>query len=156
MESRLLPERLDNRYRGHPAALWLFGMVVALKATQSLAILFAGRSTASGADGIPLASFEPSIAQTVVSLFAQGSLWRLFFCLVGAIVLVRYRSGVPLMLTLFALNYLAAQLAFWMIPLPRVGTPPGPTVNLVLFGIMILGLVFSLRTRSGSESGEVK
>jgi hypothetical protein len=150
MLDALLPRSLDNDYRGSRLALWLFGLVVALKGTQSLAILFNGRSTAMGADGVPLDTFAPEAAQTVVAIFAQASLWRLFFCLVGALVLIRYRRGVPLMFALFALNYLAAQLAFAFVPLPRVGEPVGPLVNLILFVLMLVGLGLSLWPRGGS------
>jgi hypothetical protein len=146
----LLPQRLDNEYRGSKLALWLFGLVVAMKSTQSLAIIFGGHSTASGADGIPLDSYAPAAAQTVVAVFAQGSLWRLFFCLLCLLVLFRYRSGVPLMFTLLALNYLAAQLVLQFVPLHRIGRPPGPLVNFMLFVIMLVGLGLSLWRRSSS------
>jgi len=146
----LLPKRLDNDYHGHKLALWLCGFVVAMKGTQSLAILLDGYRTASGADGIPLETFTPQVAQTVVAVFAQGSLWRLFFCLLCGILLLRYRSAVPLMLSLFASNYLAAQLVFQFVPLPRVGTPVGPLINLLLFVVMCVGLALSLWRRSGS------
>jgi len=154
MLDTLLPRSLDNEYRGSRVALWLFGLVVALKGTQSLAILFNGRSTAMGADGVPLDTFAPAAAQTVVAVFAQASLWRLFFCLVGALVLMRYRRGVPLMFSLFALNYLAAQLAFAFVPLPRVGAPVGPVVNLILFVLMLVGLGLSLWRRGGPAATE--
>lgn len=154
MLDTLLPRSLDNEYRGSRVALWLFGLVVALKGTQSLAILFNGRSTAMGADGVPLDAFAPAAAQTVVAVFAQASLWRLFFCLVGALVLMRYRRGVPLMFSLFALNYLAAQLAFAFVPLPRVGAPVGPVVNLILFVLMLVGLGLSLWRRGGPAATE--
>ena len=150
----LLPRRLDNEYRGSRLALWLFGLVIAMKSTQSLAIIFNGYSTASGADGIPLDSFAPVVAQTVVALFAQGSLWRLFFCLLCGIVLVRYRSAVPLMFGLLTLNYLAAQLILAFVPLPRVGAPIGPLVNLLLFALMLVGLGLSLWRRGGSVAPE--
>ena len=42
MLDELLPKHLDNEYQGHKLALWLFGLVVALKSTQSLAIIFNG------------------------------------------------------------------------------------------------------------------
>jgi hypothetical protein len=148
----LLPPRLDNEYRGRTLALWLFGLVVALKSVQSLAIIFNGYSTAKGADGIPLDSYPPAIAQTLVAIFAQGSLWRLFFCIVCMLVLLRYRSAVPLMFALLALNYLAAQLISRFVPLPRVGTPVGPLVNLTLFVVMVVGLGFSLWRRHGDVS----
>ena len=146
----LLPQRLDNDYHGQKLALWLFGFVVAMKGTQSLAIILNGYPTARGADGIPLDSFTPQVAQTVVAVFAQGSLWRLFFCLLCVILLLRYRSAVPLMFALLALNYLAAQLVFKLVPLPRVGEPVGPLINLLLFVVMCVGLAFSLWRRGGS------
>ena len=150
MLDELLPRRLDNEFRGNKLALWLFGLVVALKSAQSLAIIFNGYSTARDADGIPLDSYTPAVAQTVVAVFAQGSLWRLFFCLVCVLVLFRYRSAVPLMFALLALHYLAAQLVLKFVPLLRVGMPVGPLVNLMLFVVMLVGLGLSLRRRGGS------
>jgi hypothetical protein len=152
MLEALLPPRLDNEYRGSRSALWLFALVVAMKSTQSLAIILHGYGTARDADGIPLDSFTPAVAQTVVAIFAQGSLWRLFFCLLCGLVLLRYRSAVPLMFALLSLNYLAGQLVFGFVPLPRVGAPVGPSVNLLLFVIMLLGLGLSLWRRGSSVS----
>jgi hypothetical protein len=154
MLGELLPRRMDNEYRGHKLALWLFGLVIAMKSAQSLAIIFNGYPTARDADGIPLDSFTPAVAQTVVAVFAQGSLWRLFFCLLCVLVLLRYRSAVPLMFGLLALNYLAAQLVSIFVPLPRVGAPVGPLVNLMLFVVMVVGLGFSLWRRGGSVANE--
>ena len=154
MLGELLPRRMDNEYRGHKLALWLFGLVIAMKSAQSLAIIFNGYPTARDADGIPLDSFTPAVAQTVVAVFAQGSLWRLFFCLLCVLVLLRYRSAVPLMFGLLALNYLAAQLVSIFVPLPRVGAPVGPLVNLMLFVVMLVGLGFSLWRRGGSVANE--
>jgi hypothetical protein len=150
MLDRLLPQRLDNGYRGHKLAPWLFGVVVAVKSAQSLAIIFAGYSTARDADGIPLDSYPAAAAATMVSVLAQGSLWRLIFCLLGVVVLLRYRSAVPLILALLVLNYLAGQVMFHFVPLVRLGTPPGPLVNLVLFSLMIVGLGLSVWTESGA------
>ena len=150
----LVPRRLDNEYRGHKLALWLFGLVIAMKSAQSLAIIFNGYPTARDADGIPLDSFTPAVAQTVVAVFAQGSLWRLFFCLLCVLVLFRYRSAVPLMFGLLALNYLAARLVLIFVPLPHVGAPVGPLVNLMLFVVMLVGLGFSLWRRGGSVANE--
>lgn len=154
MLGELLPRRIDNEYRGRTLALWLFGLVIAMKSVQSLAIIFNGYATARDADGIPLDSFTPTVAQTVVALFAQGSLWRLFFCLLCVLVLLRYRSAVPLMFGLLALNYLAAQLVLIFVPLPRVGAPVGPLVNLLLFVVMLVGLGLSLWRRGGSVANE--
>jgi len=144
MLGALLPPQLDNGgYRGRRLGPWLFRLVAAPKGTQSLAILSDGRSTAKGADGIPLDAFSPDAAQTVISVFAQGSLWRRFFCLLCGIVLLRYRSAVPLMFALLALNSVAAQVAFAAsrpgrtgglnpsapCPTERVDERPGPSLR---------------------------
>ena len=44
-----------------------------------------------------------------------------------------------------ALNYLAAQLVMQFVPLPRVGSPVGPLMNIILFVVMPVGLGLSLR-----------
>jgi hypothetical protein len=147
MFDKLLPRPIDNTYRGYKVALWLFGLVVGVRILQSLAAIFNGYSTAIKADGIPLDSYPPAAAQTAVALFAQASLWRLTFCSVCVLVLARYRSAVPLMFVVLALNFLAAQLLFWFVPLARTGTPPGPYVNLAQFALTVIGLALSLRSR---------
>jgi len=147
MFDKLLPQPIDNTYRGYKVALWLFGLVVGVRITQSILVIFNGYSTARDADGIPLDTYTPAAAQMVVALFAQGSLWRLTFCLLCVLVLVRYRSAIPLMFTLLLVNYLAGQLILQFVPVIRTGTPPGPIVNLIMFALMIVGLALSLRSR---------
>ena len=57
---------------------------------------------------------------------------------------------VVMLFGLLALNYLAAQLVLGFVPLPRVGAPVGPLVNLLLFVVTLVGLGLSLWRRSGS------
>jgi hypothetical protein len=147
MLDRLLPQPIDNTYQGYKVALWLFGFVVGVRITQSVSVIFNGYATAMAADGIPLDTYTPAAAQTAVALFAQGSLWRLTLCLLCVLVLVRYRSAIPMMFALLLLNYLGSQLIFQFAPLVRTGTPPGPIVNLILFALTSIGLVLSLRRR---------
>src|SRR5215471_20336281 len=97
MLSRLLPQRIDNGYRGHKLALWLFGLVVFVKSGISVNSIFNGYSVATSADGIPLDTFSPACVRMVVSDFALWGLSQFMLCLLGIVVLVRYRAMVPLM-----------------------------------------------------------
>lgn len=151
MFDKLLPQSIDNTYRGYRVALWLFGLVVGVRIIQSVLVIFNGYSTARDADGIPLDTYTPAAAQTSVALFAQGALWRLTISLLCVLVLVRYRSAIPLMFAMLLLNYLASQLIFQFVPLIRTGTPPGPIVNLIMFALMIIGMALSL-WRRGARS----
>jgi hypothetical protein len=147
MFDKLLPQRIDNTYRGYKVALWLFGLIVAVRITQSLLVIFNGYSTAKNADGIPLDTYTPAAAQTVVAFFTQGALSRLIISLLCVLALVRYRSAIPFMFVLLLLNYLASKLILQFVPLVSTGTSPAGTVNMVMFALMIIGLVLSLWSR---------
>jgi hypothetical protein len=147
MFDKLLPQRIDNTYRGYKVALWLFGLVVGVMILQSVFVIFNGYSTVMNADGIPLDTYTPEAAQTVVALFTLRALSRLIISLLCVLVLVRYRSAIPFMFALLLLNYLASQLILQFVPLARTGTPPAPIVNLIMFALMIIGLALSLRSR---------
>ena len=147
----LLPRHVDNDYRGYQAALWLFALLLLMRVTMSVNSIFNGRLVASSADGIPLDTFTAAGAQTVVSLFAILGLSQLLICLIGILVLVRYRALVPLLFSLLLLEYGGRRLIFHYLPVPRTGTPPGYTINLILLALMVVGLVLSLRNRGATN-----
>ena len=147
MLGQLLPPRLDNTYVGSRLAPWFLGVVLAVKVAQSLVSIFMGHYVAMSADGIPLDTYTPAGARAVVALFALLGVARMPFFALCALALARYRSAVPLMLALFALEYLGRSLALVFIPIERTGTAGGLVVNRALFALMIVGLALSLRRR---------
>jgi hypothetical protein len=118
-----------------------------LRITQSVLAIFNGYSTARNADGIPLDTYTPAAAQTVVALFAQGALSRLIISLLCVLVLVRYRRAIPFMFVLLLLTFLAGKLIYQFVPLVSTGTSPAYIVNMVMFALMIVGLALSLWSR---------
>jgi hypothetical protein len=154
MSNRFLPQRIDNSYSGHRLALWLFGLVVTVKIVQVLLAIFDGPSVLVSADGIPLDTYTPAGAQTLVAVWALSGLYRLIIYLLCVLVLVRYRSAIPFMFAVLAVEFLAAQLILYFIPLVRIGTPAAPFVNRILFALMIVGLVLSSWNRGGRHTHE--
>ncbi|MFL6375628.1 MAG: hypothetical protein ACJ73D_13255 [Pyrinomonadaceae bacterium] len=144
MLERIFPRSLDNDYRGWRTGLWLFGLVVAMKSLQSVAIIFNSWTTVRDADGMPLDTYSPEASANLVAIFAQSSLWRLTVCTIAVVVLIRYRSAVAVMFLAFIANYLAAQLLNLYHPLIKTGTPPGPWVNLAIFIVMVAGYVLAV------------
>src|SRR4051794_15426480 len=100
MLNPILPQRIDNTYRGHPLALWCFIPVLVMKTGIALSTLFNGRVAAQSADGIPLDSFGASGAAAVVALFAIWGLAQLVFSVLGVLALTRYRAMIPLVFVL--------------------------------------------------------
>jgi len=59
MFDQILPLRADNTYRGYKLALWLFAVVVFMKAAIGLNSIFNGHKVAISADGIPSTPSRP-------------------------------------------------------------------------------------------------
>ena len=152
MIERLFPQPIDNAYRGYKAALWLFALVVFMQTFQGVMVIFNGYSIAVSADGIPLDTYAPAAAQTVVALFALLGLSRLILSFLSVLVLVRYRSAIPFMFAVLVVELLAKQLILRFIPIIRTGTTTGITVNLILLALLILGLALSLWRRGKPEA----
>lgn len=144
MFESVLPQHIDNRFRGQKLAGWLFVLILFVKTAQGLAVLFGGASVLSSADGIPLDTYAPPAAQTIVSVWALLGFTRLLICLLCLLVLLRYRSMLPFMFGLLLLQDIGRDLVFHFMPILRVGTPPGPTVNLALVVLTVVGLALSL------------
>ena len=151
--SRLFPARIDNTYQGSKIALWILGLLIAVRTMQSVMVLVNGYSIAQSADGIPLETYPAAAAQTIVALFTLSAVNRLVISLICVVVLVRYRRAVPLMFLLLLVTYFAGQLVGRVVPIVRVGQPPAVVVNLTLLGLTIIGLGLSLwKRRAGTTS----
>lgn len=148
MMSRLLPKTFDNTYQGSKLALWLFAFLIASRTIMGMNIMLNGEYVARSADGIPLDTFPAAAAQTALGLFAIFAVDHVMICLLCVLVLVRYRSMIPLMFALLLLEHLGRKLILYFIPIVRVGTPPGFHVNLGLLVVTIVGLVLSLWSQS--------
>jgi hypothetical protein len=127
-----------------------------LRTIMSVNSMINGRDIASSADGIPLDTYTPDGARTVVSLFAVIGLSNLVICILCIVVLVRYRALVPLVFSLLLLQHLARRVIHQVLPIATTGNPPATVINLVLLALMVAGLVLSLaspgRTRLESPS----
>jgi hypothetical protein len=150
MFNQLFPERVDNAYRGYKLALWLFGLLLFMKLAISLNSIFNGYTVASSADGIPLETYTTAGAQTVVSMLGLLGLSHLVICLLGILVLIRYRSLVPFMFALLLLEYVGKKLILYFLPIAKTGTPPGSIVSYVLLALILVGLVLSIRNKDAN------
>ena len=144
VDNQLIPRIIDSNYRGRKLALWFFWIVVLVRGLQGLSLILNGHSIVRAADGIPLETFPFAASRSIVAVFVITGCSRLLLSLLCVLVFVRYRSAIALMLTLLALDQGGKELLLQFYPLFRVGNPIGPTVNIILLVLTLIGLVLAL------------
>jgi hypothetical protein len=152
MFSRIFPKQFDNNFRGDPLAIWLFGLVVLVKGLQGANSIIMTRSVATGPDGIPLDSFGAAGAEAVLSLFALLGMYLLILPLQSFVVLIRYRTMIPLMYLFLIVTQVGSRVLQWVHPIERSSTLPyGIIINLVILAVTVLGFVLSLQNRKSAR-----
>lgn len=142
--NRILPERIDNRYRGHPLALWLFVPITLQKLAVSLTHLFKADGGAQSISTMPLDTYPSSAAQNIVGLMARNGVEQLLLGVLFVLVLLRYRAMIPLMYALIVAHYLASRGVAQMKPLVLAGTSGASIPALVIAILSAAGLALSL------------
>lgn len=142
MIATLFPRVADNTYPGRKLGLWLFALTP-LKVAMGLNIIFNAPSVAQLADGIPVQAFDSSSRSAFLFMFAAWGLCQLVIGLVSLVVLLRYRSLVPLAFAMLLIEQVGRKLLHLQWPIERIGTSPGSSINAVLLGILVCGLVLS-------------
>ncbi|MEO6582185.1 MAG: hypothetical protein ABIN68_05190 [Sphingomicrobium sp.] len=135
--------------------MWLLGLLIALTLVVSVNSIFNTASVAAGADGLPLDSFSPAAARTVLMLFALDAVGQLALSLIALVALVRYRAMVPLIYMLVLAEQLGRRFILQSYAVPRAPIEPAtPYIVLGVLALVALGLVLSLAPGRHSQSAE--
>jgi hypothetical protein len=127
--------------------LWFFVLLTAMTVVRSVLHIVLPDGGAGSIATIPLDAFTEGGRAAVVHIF---SLWGVSQLLLGAvyvIVLLRYRSLVPLMYLTALIEYSARLVLAQFKPVETLGTAPGAIGNLVLPPLLLVLFVFSLQAR---------
>lgn len=154
MLGRLFPKQLDNAYRGHWLAIWILVPIVLLKLAMGFNVAglnpwVTTRFIIQNADGIPIDTFGAEAASVVVFLFASWGLCLLTLSLLGVIVLLRYRTMMPLIYLLLSIEQIGRKAISYVSPIIRPAAADGVSVGaLINWGLsagLLIGLILSLQ-----------
>ena len=143
MLKTLFPLVADNHYPGRRLGLWLFALML-LKIAMGLNVIFNAPQVARSADGVPVEVFGAPAAAAFSFVFAAWGLGQFILGLASLVVLLRYRSLVPLAFLALLIEQIGRMLLRFQWPVERIATAPGTAINIVLAIIIVLGLVLSL------------
>jgi hypothetical protein len=145
MLSRIFPKTASNEYRGNVLAIWLLVPIALIRLLQGANSVWHPVTVATGADGIPLDSYGHDAASMIVLLFALLGMYLVIMGLIALVVLIRYRTLIPLAYLLFLATLLGTRAINLLYPAGRSeGTPIGVYVNLGLLAAMTIGFILSL------------
>ncbi len=145
MLARLFPKTIDNTYRGHPIALWLFYPLVLVNVAIAVVAIVRADGGAQSADGIPLDTFPVAAATTIIGIGAFLGLAKLLLGSLYTLAALRYRAMIPLMYALIVTDLVGRKILVLYKPIARMaGTATGSYVTWTLFALSVIGLVLSL------------
>jgi hypothetical protein len=145
----LLPAKIDNVIRGTKIPFYVFALYVIVSTVRSCIHLL---SPDGGAGTI--AGMDLSVAGADGIIFAF-SLWgssQLLFAIIQLLTVIRYRSLIPFMWLMLALEILLRELVGKMKPVTFAHTPPGAIGNQIILPLAVVMVVWSLW--SGSKKIE--
>ena len=147
MLGRIIPAVVDNRYRGHVLALWLFAPLALMKVALGLVHILRADGGAQSVSTMPLDTYPAGAAQNVIGLMARMGLEQLLLGALFVLVLLRYRALLPLMYLVAVLHSLGHTAIVSMKPLALAGASGAGTMHLVIAAISAAGLLLSLSGR---------
>lgn len=145
---RLLPNMITNEFDGFRISIFVFALLTAMILVRSCIHIFAVDGGAQSIATIPLDTFSDSGAASVVSLFALWGQSQLLLALVFVVVLVRYRSLIPLCYALLVLEWGGRFAIGFYKPIETLETAPGEAANLPIAIICLIMLALSLVERT--------
>ena len=140
----LFPQNANNNYQGQRFALWGFTLLTLMTVTRSLVHIFKTDGGAQSIATIPLDSYTDAGAATVISMFAFWGIAQLILGLIYLVVLLRYRSLIPLMLLSLFTEWSCRLVLAEIKVIETTSQAPGGITALIFPPILLLLLWFSL------------
>lgn len=150
----LFPKQITNMYPGQKIALYVFIPLTLMLIFRSCMHLLAPDGGAQSIATIPLDTYSDGAAANVIAIFSQWGLSQLLLTGLFILVLVRYRSLIPLFYLLFVLEQCGRMAVGHFKPVVTLETAPGAAANLPLLIISLIMLVLCLipRKRKNEET----
>jgi hypothetical protein len=141
----LLPAKIDNVIRGTKIPFYIFALYAIVSTVRSCIHLL---SPDGGAGTIAGMDLSVAGADGIIFAFALWGSSQLLFALIQLLTVIRYRSLIPFMWLMLALEVLLRELVGAMKPVTFAHTPPGAISNQIILPLAVVMVVWSLWSSS--------
>jgi hypothetical protein len=136
----LLPAKADNTLRGSKLPFYLFVLLTLIGTVRSFIHIFSPDGGAGSIAGMDLSAG----ANGIIFAFALWGSAQLIYALLQWVVVLRYRSLIPLMWLIQLLETLGRMLVGRIKPVTFAHTPPGSYQNYIYLFLAVVMLDLSL------------
>ena len=147
MFNKILPETIDNTFKGNKIALWFFYLITAMTVVRSCIHIFKYDGGAQSIATIPLDTFTEGGTAVVILIFAYWGLSQLMFGILQVIVALKYKSLIPLMYLMLVFEWAGRFVIALFKRIETTGQAPGGIGNMVLPIICLVMFFLSLREK---------
>jgi len=141
----LLPAKIDNVIRGTKIPFYIFTLYAIVSTVRSCIHLL---SPDGGAGTIAGMDLSVAGADGIIFAFALWGSSQLLFAIIQLVTVIRYRSLIPFMWLMLALEVLLRELVGAMKPVTFAHTPPGAIGNQIILPFAVVMLFWSLWSSS--------
>jgi len=142
----IFPASVNNEFKGHPSAKWLFLIITIITILRSCIHIFLPDGGASIIAGIDTTG--PN-GNTIIALFALWGLSQLLLGLVFLLIFFRYKSLIAVGYLLILLEYTLRIILGLMKSIESTHVPPGVIGNYVM--VPLAGIFFYLSMKPSPQ-----
>lgn len=141
----LIPKFIDNDFKGKNISLYIFYLISPITIIRSLIHIFAPDGGAKSIANIPLYLYSKNASDTIIHIFSEWGLSQLIMGILYLIVLLKYKSLIPLMYLFLVIEYSTRLLLTIYKPIVIEGHAPGGVANYFLVPLLIILFILSLK-----------
>lgn len=144
--NKILPKKVTNEYKGSKIAYYIFIFMICLVIFRSTAHILLPDGGAGIIAGAPLDTYSEQASNSLINIFSQWGLNQLIMGFMYIIVLIRYKSLIPLMYTFLSIEWIGRFIIGLIKPeFYTVHTAPGEIGNYIFMILMPIMLILSLK-----------
>ena len=153
MLNRLFPKQIDNNYQGSKIAIVILFLITIVKMLMGINIggfnpFVPTEYILSHVDGVPLETYPIEASKTIISMAQSWGLDMLILSLLSVLIMVRYRSAIPIMFIIYLsenfIRELPSLVKIFDQLLSGIPLSMAAIINISLIALLFVGLILSI------------
>lgn len=144
---KVLPDKITNDFKASKILIYIFSLITLVTIVRSLIHIFAIDGGAQSIAGFPIDTYSQEASKVVVLIFSVWGLSQLLMGILYLIVLLKYKSLIPLMYLFLFIEYAGRLLLGIYKSAESTHVVPGSVANYLMIPISLVLFILCLRQK---------